>query len=151
MVFTWRNLFLFIVITSIDVFVYLFSLCVYSCTASAFPKTAEHATMCSLLRTARPFFLTRNASFEICNLRRSWHVMTLSKTRRGPGCLSPFVVRSEDPGEAMAVLNAWQKINFGSAWYPDGCYKSLVFPQVWARGPCNTLVLSNTQIVVTSY
>ena len=53
--------------------------------------------------------LTRNASFEICNPRRSWHVMTLSETRRGPGHLSPFVVRSEDPDEAMAVLNAWQK------------------------------------------
>ena len=35
--------------------------------------------------------------------------MTLSETRRGPGRLSPFVIQSEDPGEAMAVLNAWQK------------------------------------------
>ena len=32
--------------------------------------------------------------------------MTLSETCRGPGRLSPFIVRSEDPGEAMAVLNA---------------------------------------------
>ena len=40
----------------VDVFVYLFSLRVYPCIAFAFPKTAEHATMCSLLRTARPFF-----------------------------------------------------------------------------------------------
>ena len=35
--------------------------------------------------------------------------MTLSKTRRGPGRLSPFIVRSDDLGEAMAVLNAWRK------------------------------------------
>ena len=30
--------------------------------------------------------------------------MTLSKTCRGLGCLSPFVIRSEDPGKAMAYL-----------------------------------------------
>ena len=35
--------------------------------------------------------------------------MTLSETRKGPGRLFPFVVRSEDLGEAMAVLNAWRK------------------------------------------
>ena len=35
--------------------------------------------------------------------------MTLSETRRGPGRLSPFVVRSEDLDEAMTVLNAWWK------------------------------------------
>ena len=91
----------------IDVFLYLFSLRMYTCTASDFPKIAEHATMCSLLRTARPFF--NKKCFEICNPRRSWHVMTLSETCRGPGRLSPFVVRSEDLGEAMTVLNAWWK------------------------------------------
>ena len=45
-----------LLLLSIDVFVYLFSLRMYSCTAFAFPKTAEHTTICSVLRTARPFF-----------------------------------------------------------------------------------------------
>ena len=38
-----------LLLLSVDVFVYLSSLRTYSCTASAFPKIAEHTTMCSML------------------------------------------------------------------------------------------------------
>ena len=50
-----------------------------------------------------------NASFETYNPRRSWRVMILSETYRGPERLSLSVVWSEDPGKAMAVLDAEQK------------------------------------------
>ena len=53
--------------------------------------------------------LKRNNSFETYNLRRSWRVMILSETYKGPERLSLSVVWSEDPGEAMAVLNARRK------------------------------------------
>ena len=51
----------------LDVFVYLSSLRTYSCTTSAFPKIAEHTTMCSMLWTAQPpsfFFFTRDANLS---------------------------------------------------------------------------------------
>ena len=38
-----------LLLLSIDVFVYLSSLRTYSCTAFAFPKIAEHTTMCFML------------------------------------------------------------------------------------------------------
>ena len=50
----------------VDVFVYLFSSRTYSYTASAFPKIAEHTTMCSMLWTVRPpFFLTRERFLNV--------------------------------------------------------------------------------------
>ena len=45
-----------LLLIAVDVFVYLFSLRVHSCTAFAFPKTAEHMSMCPMLWTARPLF-----------------------------------------------------------------------------------------------
>ena len=53
--------------------------------------------------------LKRNASFETYNPRRSWCFMILSETHKGPERLSLSVVWSEDPSEAMNILNAWQK------------------------------------------
>ena len=43
-----------LLLLSVDVFVYLSSLRMYSCTASALPKISEHTTMCSMLWTAQP-------------------------------------------------------------------------------------------------
>ena len=68
-------------------------------------STRRRAPCCELYDP----FLTRNVSFEIYNPRRSWYIMTLFETRGGPGRISPFIVRSEDLGEAMAVLNAWRE------------------------------------------
>ena len=92
----------------VDVFVYLFP---YACILAPPPPFQKQPSTrrCAPCYELRDPFLTRNASFEIYNPRRSWHIMTPSKTRRVPGHLSPFVVRSEDPGETMAVLNAWRK------------------------------------------
>ena len=56
-IFTWQNLFLFI----IYIYIYIFFLFTYFphahifCTTFAFLRTAEHTTMCSILRTVRPF------------------------------------------------------------------------------------------------
>ena len=108
MVFTGEIFFSLLLLLPVDVFVYLFP---YACILALpppfqkQPSTRRCAPCCEL----RDPFLTRNASFEICNPRRSWHVMTLFETSRGPGRLSPFVARSEDPGEAIVVLNAWRK------------------------------------------
>ena len=114
MIFTWRNIFLFNVITFHRYFCLLIFLthvflhCLRLSKNSRAHDDVLHAMNCATLLLFF-FFLTRDASFEICNPRRSWHVMTLSETHRGPGRLSPFIVRSEDLGEAMAVLNAWRK------------------------------------------
>ena len=114
MVLTWRNLSLFTVI----IFHRCFSLLIFLTHAFLHrlrlsKNSRAHDDVLHAMNCATPllffFFLTIDASFEICNPRRSWHVMTLSETRRGPGRLSPFIVRSDDLGEAMAVLNAWRK------------------------------------------
>ena len=100
--------FCLLLLLPVDVFVYLFPYMCILALPPPFqkqPSTRQYAPCCEL----RDPFLTRNASFEICTPRRSWHVMTLSETRKGPGRLSPFAVRSEDPSEAMDVLNAWRK------------------------------------------
>ena len=116
MVFTWQNLLFFTVITFRICFCLLIFLTHAFLRCLRLSKNSRaHDDVFHAVNYATPLlfffflFLTRDASFEICNPRRSWHVMTLSETRRGPGRLSPFVVRSEDPGEAMAALNAWRK------------------------------------------
>ena len=56
MIFTWRNLFLFTIIIFCRYFLFTYFPYAYiCCTASAFPKTAEHTTMYSMLRTVQPF------------------------------------------------------------------------------------------------
>ena len=112
------------------------------------PSTRRCAPCCE----PRNHFLTRNASFEICNPRRSWHVMTLSKTCRGLGCLSPFVIRSEDPGKAMAYL----MLRGNKFWFrivPRWLLQVTNFSTGMSPRTVQYLgsVLSNTQIVVTSY
>ena len=70
---------------------FLFTYFPYACILalpSPFQKqpSTRRCTPCCELRDP---FLTRNASFEICNPRRSWHVMTLSETRGGQGIYLP--------------------------------------------------------------
>ena len=110
MVFTWRNLFLFTVITfhrCFCLFIFLTHVFLHCLRLSKNSRARDNVLLTVNYAT---LFLTRNASFEICNPRRSWHVMNLSETRRGPGRLSPFVVRSEDPGEALGRNKFWFRI-----------------------------------------
>ena len=108
MIFTWRNLFLFTVIIFHRYF--LFTYFPYACIFAPPPPFQKQSST----RRCAPCYelcdhLKRNASFETYNPRRSWRVMILSETYRGPERLSLSVVWSEDPGEAMAVLNARRK------------------------------------------
>ena len=109
MIFTWRNFFSLYYYYFLQIFfVYLFSLCIYFLHYLRLPKNSRayndvlRVTNCATI-------LKRNASFETYNPRRLWRVMILSETHRGPDRLSLSVIWSEDPSEAMAVLNAWRK------------------------------------------